>query len=439
MTWSGPPRPEAVTREEWATLNLDSLSDMLGPVTERMEERMSGAGPLAGPLRMVAGSTVAAEAGLVMGYMSTRVLGQYELSLLQPEQPARLLFVTPNVDRAVRELDVERDSFAGWLVLHELTHVCQFEGVPWLREHLGGLIREYLSTVEVRVQSGGAGGVPALPRLDRLVEAFREGGLIALVQSREQRRILDSVQAAMSVIEGYSELVMDALGEQVLPHYEGLRVAMERRRSNRSAPERVLQRLLGLEMKMRQYQQGRSFCDAVHDAGGMELLNKVWEAPEALPTIEEIESPDHWIARIEQSSSGLTPCSLTCRSWPGHRDKRHLARNPRPIGVYVHVFAGILLLSLVLISLDQDPNRRDTQDGHEPNPQQAPRRYQEAQRLEQEVRNDLACSHHPHATPAAPRLRPRPRPVALRAPPRRPPRLRPQASRPLSRRQSALS
>ena len=292
------PAPEAVTREEWAELNLRSLSEMLQPVTERMDERMTSAGPLAGPLRLVAGSTVAAEAGLVMGYMSTRVLGQYELSLLQPESPARLLFVAPNVDRAVRELDVDRDSFAGWLVLHELTHVFQFEGVPWLRAHVGGLLREYLATVEVRVQSGGAGGLPSLPRLDKLVEAFRQGGLIALVQSHEQRRIMDSLQAVMSVIEGYSEHVMDAAGSEVLPHYAGLRTAMDRRRSNRSAPERVLQRLLGLEMKMRQYAQGRAFCDAAVEAGGMELLNRVWHAPEALPTIDEIENPDRWIARM---------------------------------------------------------------------------------------------------------------------------------------------
>lgn len=292
------PGPEAVTREQWADLNLDSLSDMLEPVTARMGERMSSAGALAGPLRLVAGSTVAAEAGLVMGYMSTRVLGQYELSLLQPESPARLLFVAPNVDRAVRELEVDRESFAGWLVLHELTHVFQFEGVPWLRAHVGGLLREYLATVEVRVQSGGAGGLPSLPRLDRLIEAFREGGLIALVQTHEQRRILDTVQAAMSVIEGYSELVMDHLGKEVLPQYEGLRAAMERRRASRSAPERVLQRLLGLEMKMRQYQQGRSFCDAAHEAGGMKLLNRVWESPESLPSISEIEAPAAWIARM---------------------------------------------------------------------------------------------------------------------------------------------
>jgi coenzyme F420 biosynthesis associated uncharacterized protein len=129
---------------------------------------------------------------------------------------------------------------------------------------------------------------------------FREGGLVALVQTREQRQIMERVQTTMSVIEGYSEHVMDAVGETVLPSYEGLRDAMEHRRRHRSAPERVLQRLLGLEMKMRQYEQGKKFCDAVVDADGIAALNRVWEAPESLPTAAELRHPEAWVARIGQ-------------------------------------------------------------------------------------------------------------------------------------------
>ena len=114
----------------------------------------------------------------------------------------------------MRELDVDRDTFFGWIVLHELTHVFQFQGVPWLRDHLGGLVREYLATVEVRIERGAAGGLPSLPDPAKLVEAFREGGLAALVQTREQRALMDRMQAVMAVIEGYSEHVMDALGER---------------------------------------------------------------------------------------------------------------------------------------------------------------------------------------------------------------------------------
>src|SRR3954464_14066655 len=292
------PAPETVSRGEWAEVNVDAMADMLQPVTERLGKRFVGAGAFAGPLRIAAGATVAAEIGLVVGYMSQRVLGQYELSLLDPARPARLLFVGPNLARAVRDLDVEEDSFLSWIVLHELTHVLQFSGVPWLRDHLGSLMRAYLATVEVRIERGAAGGLPSLPNPARLLESFREGGLVALVQTREQRAIMEKVQSTMSVIEGYSEHVMDAVGATVLPAYEGLRDAMERRRRSRSAPERVLQRLLGFEMKMRQYEQGKQFCDAVVSAHGIAVLNRVWESPEALPTAAELRHPESWVARI---------------------------------------------------------------------------------------------------------------------------------------------
>jgi coenzyme F420 biosynthesis associated uncharacterized protein len=292
------PEAELFSRRQWAAMNLDSLSHLLQPVAGRMDERFEFAGPLAGALRMGAGATLAAEAGLVIGYVSHRVLGQYELGLLQPEVTPRLVFVAPNLERAARDLDVDRDSFFDWIALHELTHVFQFQGVPWLRDHFASLVRSYLETVEVRIDRGAAGGVPLLPQPAKLVEAFREGGLAALVQTRTQRDIMGRIQAMMSVIEGYSEHVMDALGEKVLPGYAGLRDAMERRRRSRSAPERVLERLLGLDFKMRQYEVGKRFCDAVAAEGGMDVLNRVWDSAEALPTLGELSRPAAWLERV---------------------------------------------------------------------------------------------------------------------------------------------
>ena len=293
------PAPEAVDRPEWADVNLDGIAGLLTPVTDRLEARLGSAGPLSGPLRMAAGATLAAEAGLVVGYMSQRVLGQYELSLLQPDVKPRLLFVAPNLANAVRDLNVDRDSFLDWIVFHELTHALQFVGAPWLREHLGGLLNEYLSTVDVKFERGAAGGLPSLPNIPRLVELFREGGLAALVQTRQQRSIMDRVQATMAVVEGHAEHVMDVVGEQALPHYDGLREAMQRRRRSRSTPERLLQKLLGMEMKMRQYEEGKAFCDAVVADRDIAALNRVWEGPQALPSLHELRDHRAWLSRME--------------------------------------------------------------------------------------------------------------------------------------------
>ena len=293
-----PPPPEMIDRATWAEINLDTLSGFLDPVGERLSERFGSAGALAGALRAAASATLAAEVGLVAGYMSQRVLGQYELSLLQPDQPARLLCVGPNLVKAIGEMSLDRDSFLAWIVFHEVTHVFQLAGVEWLRPYLAELLREYLTTVEVSIEKGHAGGLPSMPSAKEIAEAYREGGLAALVQTKEQRGIMRRLQAVMAVVEGYSEHVMDAVGERVLPGYEKLRDAMDRRRASRSAPQRILERLLGLDLKMRQYVIGKQFSDAVVAKHGIATLNRVWEAPELLPSLRELDHPEEWVSRI---------------------------------------------------------------------------------------------------------------------------------------------
>ena len=293
------PPAEVVSRGEWTSVNLETLSKVLDPVAERLDDRLGFAGPLAGALRAGASATLAAEAGLVMGYMSSRVLGQYDVSLLGAETDPRLLFVGPNLAGAVRDLDVDAESFGRWICAHELTHVFQFQGVPWLREHMSGLLREYVKTLEVRIQKGSAGGLPSLPDPGRLVELFRDGGLAALVQSPEQRALMDQVQAAMSVVEGYSEHVMDAIAAQHIPDHEKLRAAMDRRRSSRSAPQRMIERLLGFDVKLRQYEQGKRWADQVAASAGIEGLNRVWSSPDALPSADELQHPAQWVKRTQ--------------------------------------------------------------------------------------------------------------------------------------------
>ncbi len=292
------PSGEVISREEWANINLATLSELLDPVSGKLERRLSRAGPLSMALRAAAGATLAAEVGLVVGYMSQRVLGQFELSLLTPETKPRLLFVEPNLAGAVQSMGVDSESFLRWVALHEVTHVLQFTGVPWLRGHLGELLRQYINTLEVQINRGGAGAMPSFPDPAKLYTTYREGGLMALIQNGEQRKIMDSVQAAMAVVEGYSEHVMDAVGEQVLPEYAGLRDAMDRRRASRSTPERILQKLLGFDLKMRQYEVGKRFCDAVAQKAGIEGLNRVWDSPDALPSLRELERPAAWLKRM---------------------------------------------------------------------------------------------------------------------------------------------
>ena len=101
----------------------------------------------------------------------------------------------------------------------------------------------------------------------------------------------------MSLIEGHAEHVMDAVGADLLPALPQLRAAMTRRRENRGTPWKVLERLLGLELKLRQYEVGKAFCDAVVAAGGPAALARVWSSPEALPSAQELAEPALWLER----------------------------------------------------------------------------------------------------------------------------------------------
>jgi coenzyme F420 biosynthesis associated uncharacterized protein len=243
---------------------------------------------------------MALEVGGLTGYLAQRVLGQYELVLLDPASPERLLLVAPNLRDAARQLEVEEADLVAWVTIHEVTHAVQFTGVPWLREHLAGHLRSLLETVDVKVDLNK---LPSLDDLKDAVERLRDGGLVTLVAGPERKAILDSMQATMAVVEGHAEHVMDAVGADVLPALPELRAALDRRRREKPPMVRLLEKLLGFEMKMKQYELGRAFCDAIVERGGVDALNRVWEAPSALPTPAELEAPSAWLARTSAQAA----------------------------------------------------------------------------------------------------------------------------------------
>ncbi|HTA37084.1 MAG TPA: zinc-dependent metalloprotease, partial [Solirubrobacteraceae bacterium] len=285
-----------------------------------------GTGPLAGPLRSASGLLMGAQIGALTGVLSQRVLGQYDLALLdeaEPRVPPRLLLLAPNLAIAARNLSVDREELVLWVGIHEITHAVQFSGAPWLREHLGGMLRELLDGLEVTLlggdtsgedadgeddrsasgangSSGGRFSLPQLPdpaELRSMAERARKGELLRLTLGEDRWALVERMQATMSLIEGHAEHTMDAIGAEVLPSLPKLRRAMNRRRESRGLPWRVLERLMGLEMKMRQYEVGRRFCDAVVAQGGPQALARAWTGPEQLPSTAELADPAAWLLR----------------------------------------------------------------------------------------------------------------------------------------------
>ena len=291
------PPPEAISRREWVTSNIDSMRSLLDPVLTRAGENL---GPLRPAIQIGMGVVLSAEVGIVLGYLGQRVLGQYELVLLDEavqERPPRLLFVLPNLGQALRAFGADERQFMTWVTLHEVTHAVQFGAVPWLHGHVAGLVRELLGSAEVRLEAPRRLRVPSPADARRFGRALRRGDLISILTTKSERDLLDRVQAVMAVIEGHAEHVMDAVAPDLVPSLPRLRAALDRRRRSQSALSRILARLLGLDLKMRQYEQGKRFCDAVVDAGGVTALHHVFSSPEALPTLRELDDPLSWLAR----------------------------------------------------------------------------------------------------------------------------------------------
>jgi coenzyme F420 biosynthesis associated uncharacterized protein len=304
------PPLEAVDRAGWIAANLNTMRPILGSLTDSVGR---STGPLAGPLRSATGFLLGAQVGALTGVLSQRVLGQYDLALLDSSAPPRLLLLAPNLAQAARNLGVDRDELVLWVTIHEIVHAVQFSGAPWLRAYLGGMLKELIDGLQVTLAGPSSLGarLPKLPKLPdgaelrSLIERARRGELLRLTLGEERWEQLERIQAAMSLIEGHAEHTMDAVGAEVLPSLPRLRAAMNRRRESRGLPWRVLERLLGLELKMKQYEVGRRFCDAVVTADGTGALARAWSGPEALPTMAELEDPAHWLART-RAKPGLT-------------------------------------------------------------------------------------------------------------------------------------
>lgn len=290
------PPPEPVTREAWRSAALRSMARVLAPVTDRLG---SGAG-FAAPLARFAGSVaVGVEAGALAGLLGRRVLGQYELDLVGDAPPPRLLLVAPNLLEAAGELEVDSASLVTWVAVHEVTHAVQFSSTPWLRERLGALLTELLAGLDTNLDLASLLKKPTREDLDRLIRTAREGSLLQAVAGPERTRLLDEVQATMALVEGHAEHVMDVVGAEVLDDLPALRTALDRRRGSRPVLWSWFERVLGLELKLRQYQDGKAFCDGVVALAGPAALHRAFAAPELAPTLEELADPAAWVQRTE--------------------------------------------------------------------------------------------------------------------------------------------
>ncbi|HUD15661.1 MAG TPA: zinc-dependent metalloprotease [Acidimicrobiales bacterium] len=302
-----PARARVIDRVGWVRANVASIQRLLGPTLEKVEARRADAAlpglpawfprPLASASRSIGG----VQLGLVLAWMSTRVLGQYDLLVTDEgaEDQDLVYYVGPNVVALESRYGFPSRQFRLWLALHEVTHRSQFTGVPWLRDHFVSLVDEGLEPL-------GADPRRLAQSLRRAADEVRAGrsplsdaGVLGLVATPEQLEALQRIQALMSLVEGHGDVTMDRAGAAAVPGAERFSRVLRERRKEVRGPARLLQQILGLEAKLRQYQEGEDFVHAVEEAGGPALFNRVWRGPEWLPSLLEIRNPGAWVARVD--------------------------------------------------------------------------------------------------------------------------------------------
>ncbi|MFJ6212342.1 zinc-dependent metalloprotease [Streptomyces sp. NPDC092296] len=316
-----------VDRPGWIKANVAGFRTVIQPLVGKLQARREGV-PGAAVLGAVGEKVTGVEVGALLAFLSSRVLGQYETfaPAEAPDSPAalfeepqrsparttagRLLLVAPNIVHVERELDVDPHDFRLWVCLHEETHRTQFAAVPWLRDHVESEIQAFLAETDVDPATllerladaarGLAGGLPGFGGdKEHPGEHPGVGGLLEVVQTPAQREILNRLTAVMSLLEGHADFVMDGVGPAVVPSVAEIREKFQQRRAKGAGRlDVLLRRLLGLDAKLRQYQDGAAFVRAAVDRVGMDGFNRVWTSPNTLPTRDEIHDPAAWVARM---------------------------------------------------------------------------------------------------------------------------------------------
>ncbi|MYT33469.1 MULTISPECIES: zinc-dependent metalloprotease [unclassified Streptomyces] len=303
-----------VDRPGWIRANVAGFRAVLKPLLAKMEDRRS-ATPGGAVLGAVGGKVTGVELGMLLSFLASRVLGQYETfapasrDLPAGSQGGRLLLVAPNIVHVERELDVAPHDFRLWVCLHEETHRTQFSAVPWLRDHIKGEVQSFLAETDIdpgtlleRLREAAQSLAGAKPEGE---EGEESRSLVDLVQTPVQREILGRLTAVMSLLEGHADFVMDGVGPEVVPSVAEIREKFQKRRASGAGRlDQALRKLLGLDAKLRQYRDGERFVRSVVEEVGMDGFNRVWTSPNTLPTKQEIAKPADWVARVHRKADG---------------------------------------------------------------------------------------------------------------------------------------
>lgn len=285
------PPTRVVDRPGWVAANARGMDSLLTPLMARLRDRHPSARSGGDLGRRITG----VQTGTVLAFLSTKVLGQYEIFAASGGE---LLLVAPNIVEAERKMAVDPADFRLWVCLHEATHRLQFTAVPWLRDYLIDRVTALVDALDATPAEFRDRIRTAVAEMSKVVRSGGGQGLLALIQGEKAKAVMSELTALMSLVEGHAEFVMDEVGPSVVPSVASIRAKFTTRRNEVGPIDWIIRRLLGMDAKMRQYAEGAVFVRHVVGAVGMDGLNRVWASPETLPSYPELRDPAAWVRRV---------------------------------------------------------------------------------------------------------------------------------------------
>ena len=302
-----PLQVKVVDRSWWISSTLEAWRWLLEHLARRFLGEMSkmgpeeaGGNPMQSAMEQVAPLLLGIQVGTLMGNLAREQLGRYDLPIPRDDD-GHLFVLGVNVEALASDYDVSSGRLQQWIALNEVARGLIFRQVAWLARYFKGLLTELVDSIEIdtaalerRLTDLQAGGMESLEQTMNMEET------LPIVPSERHRRALDNIQAFVALLEGYARNASSQVASEIVEEPSKIDEIMIRRATTSTDGERLLSGLLGLSFDRALEQSGATFCAAVVSLKGLPALNRVWEAPDNLPTLAEIKDPFQWIERVHE-------------------------------------------------------------------------------------------------------------------------------------------
>ncbi|MEY2444348.1 MAG: hypothetical protein QOE00_928 [Ilumatobacteraceae bacterium] len=291
---AGPAVVDMIDRPAWIRANISSFRHLLTPLMDQWAAKLPANSKVANVSRQLVG----AELGALLGWMSSRVLGQYDLLVGRDDVDDAVYLVGPNLATIERRFGFDPTEFRTWVLLHELTHRAQFTGVPWMRGHFTNLVNTSLRLANPDPRKIADAIREAFSDRAQARQRVRDSGVFGLIASPEQREVIQQIAGLMSLLEGHGDVTMSRAAGDLVPSAARFATVLQARRRKSNPLTRLTLRLTGIEGKLNQYAAGERFIAAVEAKRGPRAVDVCWRSPENLPSLEEIRNPQQWLDRM---------------------------------------------------------------------------------------------------------------------------------------------